>query len=425
MRVPVLVVMILTAAILLADSGLQIAFAQDRQPDSVRPRDVRSRNFVLHTDLNDKDAEELLERLETMLKLISSYWGQPNRKIIECYVVKDLKNWPANSFSANGLASIQGRAGVTETRTRFRGTQFDAKSVVYAIADRGTPQHEAVHAYCGQTFGHTGPLWYSEGMAEMGQYWREGNPAAVNCHEIVVRYIHSVEPKTLNAIVNGNETTGDSWQNYAWRWALCHLLANNPNYRQRFRPLGLGLLTRKRVSFESTYGSMAQEISFEYKFFLEHFDIGYRADLVFWDWKAKFKHPRTTSTVAAVIQAQGGWQPTRCIVKEGTEYEYSASGKWKVGKDTELIDADGDKDGKGRLVGIIFDDDSYELVGKPFELGVYGKWTAPVDGQLFVRMNEPWKEIDEDNDGKVSFRIKYADKGKPLVNPKETSRVSD
>ena len=102
MRLRSLIVAALTAVMLFSDAAMQIGFAQGkRQPDSVRPRDVRSRNFVLHTDLNDKDAEELLERLETMLKLISSYWGQPNRKIIECYVVKDLKNWPPNSLSQN------------------------------------------------------------------------------------------------------------------------------------------------------------------------------------------------------------------------------------------------------------------------------------------------------------------------------------
>ncbi|MDA1161197.1 MAG: hypothetical protein O2983_16455 [Planctomycetota bacterium] len=86
-------------------------FAQDRraddekpQPASVPPRDVQSRNFLLHTDLNDRDAADLLERLETMLRLISTYWAQPNRKTIECYVVKDLSNWPPNSITPVGNA---------------------------------------------------------------------------------------------------------------------------------------------------------------------------------------------------------------------------------------------------------------------------------------------------------------------------------
>src|SRR5690606_30887307 len=168
--------------------------------------------------------------------------------------------------------------GVTASTVLTRGNSFLAKATVYAGARRGTPQHEAVHAYCSQSFGTTGPVWYSEGMAEMGCYWRENDPA-VNCDEVIVRYIRGSEPKSLNEIVNGNETTGDSWQNYAWRWALCHLLANNKNYADRFRPLGLGLLTKQDVSFEQTYGAMAQEIAFEYRFFLQHLERGYRVDL--------------------------------------------------------------------------------------------------------------------------------------------------
>ena len=120
------------------------------------------------------------EQLENMLRLISKYWAQPNRKTIECFVVKDLENWPPNSIPPVGLASIQGKAGVTATTVRSLGRQFDAKAVVYAYANRGTPQHEAVHAYCGQTFGRTGPLWYAEGMAEMGKATgRKATPALI------------------------------------------------------------------------------------------------------------------------------------------------------------------------------------------------------------------------------------------------------
>ena len=390
------------------------------QPESVAPRDVRSRNFLLHTDLNDKDAQDLLERLETMLGLISRYWAQPNRKVIECFVVKDLKNWSPNAFEPAGLASIQNRAGVRRTTVRSLGNQFDANSVVYAYADRGTPQHEAVHAYCGQTFGRTGPTWYAEGMAEMGNYWKEGD-ASVNCHESVVTYIHSSPPKTLNAIVNSDEVTGDSWQNYAWRWALCHLLANNPNYRQRFRPLGLAMLTGQRASFNGTYGSMAEEISFEYLFFLEHFDIGYRADLVFWDWKTKYSSPRGSRKLTASIQSKAGWQPSRCRVSAGTKYEYSATGQWQVDESAELVDADGGADGSGRLVGAIFDPDEYKL-SEPFALGAYGIFTPEADGELVLRCQDDWHKSNDGNSGKMSVLIKLEGLGDSLPDPRESTR---
>ncbi|MFP6764035.1 MAG: hypothetical protein VB858_10460 [Planctomycetaceae bacterium] len=382
--------------------------------ETVAPRIIRSRNFTLHTDLSDGAAEQLIERLEKMLKLISTYWGQRNRQTIEMFVVADLDNWPAGSLDADGLASVRARAGVTKHRKVTQAGRFVAKSVVYATADRGTPQHEAVHAYCYQTFGETGPVWYAEGMAEMGQYWKE-NDASVNCSRTVARYIHSVEPKSLNEIVNGRrEVTGDSWQNYAWRWALCHLLATNPNYSPRFRPLGIGILTGQKTSFERVYGSMAQEIAFEYRFFLRRFDIGFRADLAAWDWKARYRVPRSSGTpVLASISARAGWQASRCLVKQGQKYDYAAQGQWQFGEGMPLVDADGAPDGRGKLIGAVFDHDQY-LLGKPFELGSSGSWTAPADGRLVLRCRQPWTEINDADAGKVSFRIKIAGAGQPL-----------
>ncbi len=206
-----------------------------------------------------------------MLTLISKYWGRPPAGVIECNVVRDLSRWPAGRLDPEGVAKIQEEAGVTLTQTLTLGGQkVAAKAVVYAVAKSGVAQHEAVHAYCGQSFGTCGPLWYAEGMAEMGQYWRPGE-ASVRIHPIVLEYLQNTRPQSLNDIVNTHSArnlTGDSWQNYAWRWALCHLLANNTNYRDRFRPLGLGFLTEQKVSFEETYGPMAKEISFEYLFFV-------------------------------------------------------------------------------------------------------------------------------------------------------------
>lgn len=223
------------------------------EAESTRPKDYRSQHFYIHTDLSPTEAKELLDRLEAMLKLMSKYWGRPPSGIIECYVAKDLAKWQGVPIDPDGWAQIENRAGITLHLKRILGQQFTAKSTVYAFAKDGIPQHEAVHAYCGQTFGRTGPTWYSEGMAEIGNYWREGEKF-VNVPKEIVEYLRGSPPKTLAEIVDLNQVTGDSWQNYAWRWALCHLLDFSPNYSARFRELGLGLLHGKDVSFEKTFG---------------------------------------------------------------------------------------------------------------------------------------------------------------------------
>jgi hypothetical protein len=378
------------------------------------PTDYRSQNFYIHTDLSADDAKDLLERLETMLSIISSYWARPCSGVIECYVVEDLSRWPQGALPKEGLGHIQAGAGVTITATlSSKGGDFLAKSVVYAVADRGTPQHEAVHAYCGQTFGTTGPVWYSEGMAEMGQYWRKDEKSAqsVHIHDVVLDYLRGSEPKSLNEIVNGEEFTGDSWQNYAWRWALCHLLANNTNYAPKFRPLGLALLKKQETSFEAVYGDMAREIMFEYRFFLKHLEQGYRADLCSWDWKRKFRSPKGSATVTAKIRADRGWQPSGVIVTGGVDYEYKGAGTWQTTEDGANLTADGDaSDGPGRLLGVVMDTTKYEL-GEPIELGADGSFTAPTGGQLYLRCRDKWGEV-ADNKGTVTVKLKARSKKK-------------
>ncbi len=392
------------------------------------PADYESAHFLVHTDLSNKEAQDLLKRLENMLDLIAKYWARPPVGVIECYVVRDLAKWPVGKLDPHGLAKIEEGAGVTLTETLTvagpRGTRqrVASKSVVYAVADRGTPQHEAVHAYCGQAFGTTGPLWYAEGMAEMGQYWDKDDPS-VHINPAVLKYLRSARPQSLREIVETHSArsfTGDSWQNYAWRWALCHMLANNTNYRDRFRPLGLGFLSGQKVSFEETYGAVAAEISFEYLFFVAHLEQGFRADLCSWDWKKKFKPLFGPATLTAKILAGHGWQPSGVTCTAGEEYDFAAPGTWQTSKTAKEVSADGSPSGEGRLLGVLMNE--FEL-GEPFELGSYGKFAAPGDGNLYLRCQDPWNALD-DNKGAITVKLKLAGRGAPLARSKgETPSV--
>ena len=367
--------------------------------------EYNSANFQLRTDLPAEEARELLERLETMLTLVSRYWGKRNPRRIEMNVVRDLSVWPDGLLSADGRRSIEQGGGLTTTQKVVQGANWQAKSVVYAIADRGTPQHEAVHAYCGQAFGGTGPTWYSEGMAEVGQYWRDANDKSVQCHPYVVSYLKSTPAKSLDDLVDMNQVTGDSWQNYAWRWALCHLLGHNSNYSTRFKPLGIALMSEQRgVTFWSVYGTMAPEIEFEYHQFLRHLDVGYRADLCSWDWKTKFtplKGPRAATTK---VQAARGWQATSVQVNPGDRLQYSTEGTWKLSPDGPPLTAAGDDSGRGQLELVLFH--NYGL-SEPFVWGAAGEWTAEAPGKLYVRCRNDWNCIG-DHEGQLTLKIQLA-----------------
>ena len=96
-------------AVLLGTFTVEPAIAQ-----TANVRTYNSRNFLMHTDLAADDARELLTRLETMLGLISTYWGQPNKQIIEMFVAEDITRWPPQAIAQmdpDGVRQIRSGAG--------------------------------------------------------------------------------------------------------------------------------------------------------------------------------------------------------------------------------------------------------------------------------------------------------------------------
>ena len=176
-------------------------------------RDVRSRNFLVHTDLSDRDAKDLVDELEAMLRQISTYWDRPMQGTIECYVIRDFDNFSLAAMDSAGISGIKTAGGVTLMGATAAGKGCRARSVVYASARPEVVRHEAVHAYCHQSFGRVGPIWYSEGMAEMGHYWKDGD-AAVRAGQREVRFLRENPPKSLAQTLSLAQVSGDSWQNY-------------------------------------------------------------------------------------------------------------------------------------------------------------------------------------------------------------------
>ncbi len=358
-------------------------------------RDVRSQHFLLHTDVSDRQGQILLDKLETMIDLVSKYFRRRSRGLIECYVVRDIRNWPAETFPDGAAGKILEPAGVTMTRTLGK----QRRTIVFSCDDHQTVQHEAVHAYCQQTFGSTGPVWYAEGMAEMGAYWKQGQ-LEVDIRPGVIGYLTNARPKKMLDIVAAGQVTGDSWQAYAWRWALCHLLANNQNYSGRLKGLGVAMMSGQPASFEATYGDVAAEISFEYDQFVKNFGNGYRADLSAWQWDVKPK--RLTRKPASVTAfAQRGWQATGVAVEKDQPYSIKTEGTWRIAAAGEALTGDGNEAGKGKLIGAIFSD--FEL-SDSFDLGTKAKLIAPRSGHLFLRCDDAWTELSE-NSGELNVTI--------------------
>lgn len=379
----------------LADD-LELQFREYSDEPS-EPRDVRSQRFLLHTDISDRQAQILLFKLERMVDLVSRYFGRPSREVIECYVVSDLDQWPPGAIDPGGASKIAAGEGVTVSRSLGRET----RAIVYSCDRHGVVQHEAMHAFCSQTFGSTGPTWYSEGVAEMGQYWKEGE-LAVNIDPVVADFLHQADPKKeLLEIVEAGQVTGDSWQAYAWRWALCHLLANNPNYNEQFRGLGIAMMSGQPDTFESAYGQVAPQISFEYAQFVQHVANGYRVDLCAWQWDKRFLGLRGGRKAKVDIRAAYGWQASGVEVEAGVTYRIQTAGTWKVDGLTEGCTGDGEESGEGRVLGVVMT--NFEL-SEPIELGADMTFTVPVSGLLYLRCQDEWVAL-ADNEGSLEVTL--------------------
>lgn len=381
------------------DDALQVKY-RHLSDEPKPPRQIRSRHFVIMTDISDRNAQILLDKLETMVALLTGYFGRSPTSLIEGFVVRDLSGWSRDVLAEpEGVAKIRQGAGICFSRSLGR----QRRATLYACDDHGVVQHEATHAFCHLAFGSTGPTWLAEGVAEMGQYWKH-DQLAVDISPVVISYIQNATPKkTLAEIAVPGRTPAGGWRDYAWRWALCHLLAYNPNYSDRFKPLAIALMEeREGVSFASVYGPVARQISFEYDQFLQQLDNGYRADLCAWRWNAKFKPLQGDARFKSVIRAAYGWQPSGVQLQEGVSYDVAAVGKWAIAKDGSQVTAAGDAQGRGRLMGAIFH--NFQLT-EAFEIGQREQFVSPIDGQLFLRCQDDWNKL-ADNDGELTVHFR-------------------
>ena len=368
------------------------------------PRLVRSAHFAFLTDVSDREAKIIIDKLERMAGLLEKYFGRGPAGPIEGFIVRDLAVFPPGTLTeAAGVAKIREGAGVC-FNLRL-GNQ--RKATLYSCADHGVIQHECTHGFCHMTFGSTGPTWLAEGVAELGNYWKEGEPA-VDVEPGVMGYLQKAQPKRglLEIAVPGRTPSG-TWQDYAWRWALCHMLAFNPNYGDRFKPLAIALMEEQPgVSFESVYGPVAKQVSFEYDQFLRHVGNGYRADLAAWPWKARFRKPQGEASLKATIKAQAGWQASGLEVERAAGYACEATGTWRTAAAGEPCTAAGDAAGRGRLeAAVLAETDAGFTLSDPFALGEKETFSAPAAGRLVLRCADDWTQLG-DNDGEVEVTLR-------------------
>lgn len=365
------------------------------------PRPIRSRHFALLSDVSDRDSQEILARLETMIGALERTFGRRQPGVIEGFVVHDLAVWPEGVLAEPlGVEKIGGRAGMCFTTVRGP----ERRATLYACDDAGILRHESTHGFCHLAFGGVGPPWLAEGLAEVGRWWRDRERGVEVAPEYVALLHDPRLPRpSIAEIVAPAPHATDDWREYARRWALCHFLIENPNHSERFRGLAAALMEgRPGASFESTFAPVARELAFEFDLFLDHVGNGARADLTAWPWKTANRRLAHRGIARARIPAAAGWRSSGVEVEAGAVYVITAEGEWRTAADAAAVGPDGAESGRGRLAGALFRDFA---LSSEIALGATTHWIAPADGVLMLRCADDWTGL-ADNDGTMKVTIR-------------------
>ena len=438
-------------AALAADPEVPPAFGQslgDAAPRTVTP--YRTRGAVVYTDLPPKSAKRLADAVGDAVAAGAALFGTRRFTPVNVFAWDDTTAWPVEQLpngpkfamrgggtflQTNSMTNSQGYSvlGVTVSQQ----SRTDRSAAFWGPAAEGKAQRGAVIGLAATVL-EGAPQWYLDGAAELARYHRP-RETAVRIDPADLAFLTTATRPPLAAAVADPDDDDAGAAAVPWRWALAHLAAHNPNFRDRYALLGPALANEQPVTFAGAFGPVGPQLAFEWDQFLDHMQQGLRPDLTAWEWSAKARALGDGRTYTARIDAGRGWQPAQVAVEAGDPIAYAADGTWTVGPDESRSAADdplaepdpdaarearrrrdpgpdlpaaGGEDGRGRLVAAIFDPDLLTLSDE-IELGPAGRFTAPATGRLMLRCRDAWGQLD-DNRGRLTVKLRRHDPDRPL-----------
>ncbi len=420
-----------------------IASANFRRPDTRPVRDsaqlasvgihkYESKHLLLYTDIAPEIARELPGLVDALYPVWERYFsplppdrdGKPFQ--ITGYLMKDRDLFRQMGLLPEDLPKF--------LNGRHRDREFWMNEQEFDYYRRHLMLHEATHCFMSVRRNNSllPPVWYMEGMAEF---------FATHARDEQGKLIFGVMPSNADgfaglgriSLIQQEVETGrfhelrdvleltpnDFLKNeaYAWSWGLCYWLDQHPQYATRFRELGQ---TKSRPEFleqfEKKFLNDAELMAVGWGLFATELVDGYdvqRAAIV----EKPAEQIADANPLNSTVQADRGWQATGIEVKRGTVYEIRSTGRVTLAQEPKpwVSEPGGitvdyfQGQPLGRLL-LAVRDQTPGLQGvadgllAPIPIGLQATFTAPVDGTIYLRVNDRWNRL-SDNLGSYSVTV--------------------
>ncbi len=388
-------------------------------------REIRGKHLRLWTDVPANPAvDELPQVFDAAVAQWAEYFGVP---------LKQTADWQVQGFLIRERAKFEALGLLPEGHHNYLngyalGNElwFDEQQSDYYR--RHLLLHEGTHSFMLSFLGSAGPGWYMEGTAELlGTHRWRGNQLELNVfpesrEEVpfwgrikLLRDEHArgsaLSLGQVLAIDNRQVLTTDA---YAWCWGLCKFLDSHPEYGEKFRKLPRQVQAANfNARFRRMFHQEWADLNVEWQAFVVALEYGYDTK------RMAMQHTAAKSVdepVKTTIAADRGWQATPWLLRGGTEYRVSASGRYQIANDGQPWPCEPGgitiryHDGKplGMLLGALRPvnsqvEERYDFA-HPLAIGLGETIKPTYDAVLYLRVNDSPAEL-SDNQGAVQVRI--------------------
>ena len=385
---------------------------------------LESKRLVLYTDLPRDDATHLPALMDHAYDAWVAYCGElpPDREQTEFqmtgYLMADQERFRAAGLLPDNLPGFE--------HGRHRGQEFWMNDQPSAYYREHLLLHEGTHCFTTAVDRDlTRSVWFFEGIAEhfathrtpaegppQFGIWPDQRSAFPHLGRIKILEEQRARGEVLSALAVTRQTPErfDHPDAYAWSWALVHFLAKSPETRESFQDLV------QRVVRGESHEPLLRLLDDPrrqrvWQWFVADLCHGYDLERAWPQFREK--PDDATDGVSCSIRADRGWQSSGISLQAGKSYRVSARGQVELARQPKpwVSEPAGVSIRYhaglplGRLVGRFWPADSTRPAEMTvISLGDSARYTPPADGILFLRVNEFWNEL-ADNQGDYTVTI--------------------